>query len=86
MSKPRIAVVGAAGVVGTAMRKLCGPETVAYDLKPGYPYRAMLAICSDPDETADAHVCFEIMRFLNTMRSTAIRSWRSYRRRHRKAT
>jgi hypothetical protein len=36
MSKPRIAVVGAAGVVGTAMRKLCGPETVAYDLKPGY--------------------------------------------------
>jgi UDPglucose 6-dehydrogenase len=36
MLKPRIGVVGAAGVVGTAMRKLCGPETVAYDSKPGY--------------------------------------------------
>lgn len=36
MLKPRIGVVGAAGVVGTAMRKLCGPETVAYDSKQGY--------------------------------------------------
>ena len=31
-----------------------------------YPYRAMLVICSDLDETPDRHVYFEIMRYLNT--------------------
>jgi len=33
MAKPEAGVVGA-GVVGTAMQKLCGPETVVYDTKP----------------------------------------------------
>ena len=37
-----------------------------------YPYRAMLAICSDLDETPDRHVYAETMRFLNTTESTSI--------------
>jgi len=37
-----------------------------------YPYRAMLAICSDLDETPDAHVYSEILRFLNTTATTAM--------------
>ena len=37
-----------------------------------YPYRAMLAICSDLDETPDRHVYGDIMRFLNTMEDTAM--------------
>ena len=37
-----------------------------------YPYRAMLAICSDLDETPDRHVYWEIMRFLNTTETTAM--------------
>jgi len=37
-----------------------------------YPYRAMLAICSDLDETPDRKVYWEIMRFLNTTETTAM--------------
>jgi hypothetical protein len=37
-----------------------------------YPYKAMLAICSDLDETRDRHVYWEIMRFLNTTENTAM--------------
>ncbi len=37
-----------------------------------YPYRAMLAICSDLDETPDRQVYHEIMRFLNTTETTAM--------------
>ncbi len=37
-----------------------------------YPYRAMLAICSDLDETPDWHTYWEIMRFLNTTETTAM--------------
>jgi len=37
-----------------------------------YPYRAMLAICSDLDETPDRRVYWEIMRFLNTTEETAM--------------
>lgn len=37
-----------------------------------YPYRAMLAICSDLDETPDARSYFESMRFLNTLDSTSV--------------
>jgi hypothetical protein len=37
-----------------------------------YPYRAMLAICSDLDETPDRHVYAESMRFLNTTASTGM--------------
>jgi len=37
-----------------------------------YPYRAMLAICSDLDETLDRHTYWEIMRFLNTTETTAM--------------
>jgi hypothetical protein len=37
-----------------------------------YPYRAMLAICSDLDETPDRDVYREIMRFLNTTERTAM--------------
>jgi hypothetical protein len=37
-----------------------------------YPYQAMLAICSDLDETPNRHAYFEIMRFLNTREETSI--------------
>lgn len=37
-----------------------------------YPYRAMLAICSDLDETRSPFVYFETMRFLNTTEETSI--------------
>jgi hypothetical protein len=37
-----------------------------------YPYRAMLAICSDLDETPDADVYFEIARYLNTTQKTGM--------------
>jgi UDPglucose 6-dehydrogenase len=36
MQRAKVGVVGA-GVVGTAMQRLCGPETVMYDLKPECP-------------------------------------------------
>lgn len=35
-----------------------------------YPYQAMLAICSDLDETPDRKTYFEMMRFLNTNEDT----------------
>lgn len=35
-----------------------------------YPYRAMLAICSDLDETSDRQTYWEIMRFLNSTEPT----------------
>ncbi|HTG45010.1 MAG TPA: hypothetical protein VK633_10815, partial [Verrucomicrobiae bacterium] len=37
-----------------------------------YPFRAMLAICSDLDETPDAQVYEEQMRFLNTHETTSM--------------
>lgn len=37
-----------------------------------HPYRAMLAICSDLDETPDAETYFELMRFLNTQEETSM--------------
>lgn len=37
-----------------------------------YPYKAMLVICSDLDETPDKKVYLEIMRFLNTIEETAM--------------
>jgi hypothetical protein len=40
--------------------------------KAPWPYRAMLAICSDLDETPDARVYLEIARFLNTTEVTAM--------------
>jgi len=51
------------------------PAALAEDVRPRrmpYPYRAMLAICSDLDETPDRHVYREIMRFLNTTERTAM--------------
>jgi len=38
--------------------------------KTPYPYRSMLAVCSDLDETPDRHVYFETLRFLNTNQET----------------
>ncbi len=37
-----------------------------------YPYRAMLAICSDLDETPDLETYLEQLRFLNTSRETSL--------------
>jgi len=39
-----------------------------------YPYRAMMAICSDLDETPDRGAYWDIMRFLNTRESTPMGS------------
>ena len=36
-----------------------------------YPYRAMLSICSDLDETPDKQVYFETMKYLNTTKETS---------------
>ena len=47
------------------------PELVRLRPMP-HPFRAMLAICSDLDETPDRRVYWEIMRFLNTTEETAI--------------
>jgi hypothetical protein len=37
-----------------------------------HPYRAMLAICSDLDETPGADAYFEVMKFLNTTEETSM--------------
>lgn len=37
-----------------------------------YPYRSMLAICSDLDETPDRHVYWETARFMNTHEQTSM--------------
>lgn len=37
-----------------------------------YPYKAMLAICSDLDNTYDFHTYWEIARFLNTTQMTSM--------------
>lgn len=37
-----------------------------------YPYSAMLAICSDLDETPDQQIYFETIRYLNTTEETAM--------------
>ncbi len=37
-----------------------------------HPYRAVLAICSDLDETPDAETYFELIRFLNTTEETSM--------------
>jgi hypothetical protein len=37
-----------------------------------YPYRAMLAICSDLDETPNRQIYWEIMRYLNTDKMTSM--------------
>ena len=37
-----------------------------------YPYKALLAICSDLDETPDASVYLETMRYLNTTQRTGM--------------
>lgn len=58
----------------TSQRSSVGEENGGQvSLRPvPYPYRAMLAICSDLDETPDRHVYWEIMRFLNTTETTAM--------------
>lgn len=48
-----------------------GDEDVRLRRMP-FPHRAMLAICSDLDETPDRHVYLETMRYLNTTENTAI--------------
>jgi len=53
-------------------RKNCSLNTDVQLRKYPYPYRAMLAICSDLDSTLDRHVYLEIMRFLNTTETTSM--------------
>lgn len=54
---------------GTERFAGAAPVSVLPRLVP-YPYRAMLAICSDLDETPDRRVYREIARFLNTTDTT----------------
>jgi hypothetical protein len=48
-----------------------GPAGVTIRRAP-WPYAAMLAVCSDLDETPDARVYLEIARFLNTKQPTSM--------------
>lgn len=53
-----------------APREVC--EVIPAQIRPfPYPYRAMLAISSDLDETPDSTRYFEIMRYLNSTARTA---------------
>jgi hypothetical protein len=55
------------------MRSVVSHLSSVVQLRPlPYPYRAMLAICSDLDETPDWRAYWEIMRFLNTTETTAM--------------
>ena len=48
-------------------------RTTSITIRPApYPYQAMLAICSDLDETPDKNVYCETMRFLNTNEETVM--------------
>lgn len=48
-----------------------GYKTSMFNIKSiPFPYRAMLSVCSDLDETANAATYFDTMRFLNTSEST----------------
>ncbi|NLG43776.1 MAG: hypothetical protein GX547_11050 [Phycisphaerae bacterium] len=51
MSKPKVACVGG-GVVGSAVRRLCGPETVVYDIRQGPEYT------QDKRQVNACDVCF----------------------------
>lgn len=51
MSKPKVACVGG-GVVGSAMRELCGPDTVVYDIRKEAGYT------QDKNEVNACDVCF----------------------------
>ena len=64
----RPATGGATGLIQTD--SMPAPETRRRATP--YPFRAMLAICSDVDETPDRRVYADIMRFLNTGRDTAM--------------
>ncbi len=76
MRKPKVACVGG-GVVGTAMRQLCGPETVVYDVRsePGYTQDKRLVNACDvafinvptpmaPDRTCDTSIVEEVVSWL----------------------
>lgn len=74
MRKPKVGVVGA-GVVGSAMQKLCGPETVMYDTKPGAPQdREAINACDvvfvcvptpmAPDGTCDTSIVEEAVAWI----------------------
>jgi len=59
--------------VASGRSRLPAGESVAVEIRRfPYPYRAILAICSDLDETPDCHVYWETMRFLNTTETTAM--------------
>jgi len=45
-----------------------GPDVTLRRLP--YPYRAMMAVCSDLDGTPDRRAYWEIARFLNTTQDT----------------
>jgi hypothetical protein len=55
---------------GASVEAGCGPHVCVRRIP--YPYRALLAICSDLDETPDKHVYLESMRFLNTTAQTSM--------------
>jgi hypothetical protein len=52
------------------MATAAGTEALVSLRRVPYPYRAMLAVCSDLDETPDRGVYWEILRFLNTTETT----------------
>jgi hypothetical protein len=58
-------------LLSNTAREIAEPRTVSLRRLP-YPYRAMLAICSDLDETPDRNVYWETARFLNTNTITSM--------------
>lgn len=60
------------GLGDAKLRALSSDDTRVRIRRIPYRYQAMLAICSDLDETSDRQVYFELMRFLNTKEKTAM--------------
>jgi len=74
MNKPKVGLVGA-GVVGQAVQRLCGPETVMYDLKPGFCQdREAINACDvvfvcvptpmAPDRSCDTSIVEEVVSWI----------------------
>jgi hypothetical protein len=69
MPIPSSTAMATAPAVAPAEDQRCQP---ALRRRFPYPFRAMLAICSDLDQTPDRHIYGELMRFLNTTAPTGM--------------
>ena len=87
MQKPKVGVVGAAGVVGGGVSKLFGPDTVQYDIQPGFDQDKDAVNACDaafvcvptpmgPDKACDTSIVEEVVAWIETpliiIRSTIV--------------